>query len=209
MVLTAPAPVIATPSASTTTPPPALPPSGRNLETPRCAREPGRQHQNWPFCAARPRRTRHREAAPIRRYARCELMKCVTRHLTLGDGNSLPFADPLLERQEPALKRQIQHAARWPPGKRHWALPKAFFLLSGPELGPKTWDLCVAAREGKAQLERVCGISSGPGCCTLLLYCPRAHVRIISLTSGVKGLEPLTPCLQTTGRPSLRVYRRR
>jgi hypothetical protein len=76
----------------------------------------------------------------------------------------------LYERQEPIVKRQIQHPARWPPGKRHWALLKAFFLLSGPELGPKTWDLCVAAREGKVQLERVCGISSGPGavlcCCT-------------------------------------------
>ena len=84
----------------------------------------------------------------------------------------MPFADPLLEPQEPALKRQIQHTAHWPPGKRHWTLPKAFLLLSRPEPGPKTWDLCAAVREGKAQLERVCSISSGPGCCTLLLYLP-------------------------------------
>ena len=90
----------------------------------------------------------------------------------MGDGNSLPFADPLLERQELALKRQIQHTARWPPGKRHWTLPKAFFLLSGPELRPNIWDLCAAACEGKAQLEHVYGISRGPGCCTLLLYLP-------------------------------------
>ena len=68
------------------------------------------------------------------------------------------------------MKRQIQHTARWPPGKRHWALRKAFFLFSGPELGPETWDLCAAAREGKSQLERVSGVSRGPGCCTLLLY---------------------------------------
>ena len=68
------------------------------------------------------------------------------------------------------MKRQNQHTARWPPGKRHWALAKASFLLSGPEPGPKTWDLCAAAREGKAQLERVCGISGGPGSCALLLY---------------------------------------
>ena len=46
------------------------------------------------------------------------------------------------------MKRQIHHTARWPPGKLHWALPKAFFLLSGPELGLKTWDLCAATREG-------------------------------------------------------------
>ncbi len=84
----------------------------------------------------------------------------------------MPFADPLYERQEPASKRQIRHVVCWPPGKRHWALPKAFFLLSGPEFGPKTWDLCPAAREGKAQVERVRGISRGPGCCTLLLYLP-------------------------------------
>jgi hypothetical protein len=68
------------------------------------------------------------------------------------------------------LKRQIRHVACWPPGKQHWALPKAFFLLSGPEPGPKTWDLCAVAHEGKAQLERVCGISGGRGCGTLLLY---------------------------------------
>jgi hypothetical protein len=45
-----------------------------------------------------------------------------------------------------------------------------FFLLSGPDTGYKTWDLCAAAREGKVQLERVCGISCDPGCGTLLRY---------------------------------------
>ena len=45
----------------------------------------------------------------------------------------------------------------------------AFFLLSGPELGPAL-DLCATGREGEAPLERVCGISRGPGCGTLLLY---------------------------------------
>ena len=34
----------------------------------------------------------------------------------------------------------------------------------------QTLDLCSAGREGEAPLERVCGISRGPGCCTLLLY---------------------------------------
>jgi hypothetical protein len=56
------------------------------------------------------------------------------------------------------LKRQIQHVACWPPGKRDWASQKAFFLLSGAEPGPKSWDLGAAARVGRAQLERVCGI---------------------------------------------------
>lgn len=38
-----------------------------------------------------------------------------------------------------------------------------FFLLSGPNPDHKTWDLCAAAREGKVQLERVCGIAARPG----------------------------------------------
>jgi Aldo/keto reductase family len=59
----------------------------------------------------------------------------------------VPFADPLYERQEPALKRQIRHVACWPSGRRHWTLPKAFFLLSGPELGPKTVGEVRAAGE--------------------------------------------------------------
>ena len=56
-------------------------------------------------------------------------------------------------------------------GQAALGLPKAFFLLSGRN-SAKTWDLCATAHEGKAQLERVCGISRGPGCCTLLLYLP-------------------------------------
>jgi hypothetical protein len=50
----------------------------------------------------------------------------------------------------------------------------AFFLLSGPDLGSRP-GICVpqaaVAREEQARLERVCGISRGPGCGTLLLYC--------------------------------------
>lgn len=49
----------------------------------------------------------------------------------------------------------------------------AFFLLSGPDPGPGPGigvPQAAAAREGEAPLERVCGISRGPGCGTLLLY---------------------------------------
>lgn len=49
-------------------------------------------------------------------------------------------------------------------GQAALAPPKAFFLLRGPELGPKTWDLYAVTREGEVQLERVRGISGGPGC---------------------------------------------
>ena len=39
----------------------------------------------------------------------------------------------------------------------------AFFLLSGPGARP-------TGPESEAPIERVYGISGGPGCCTLLLY---------------------------------------
>jgi hypothetical protein len=50
----------------------------------------------------------------------------------------------------------------------------ASFLLSGPDPGSRP-GICAtqaaAAHEEQARLERMCGISRGPGCCTLLLYC--------------------------------------
>jgi hypothetical protein len=58
-------------------------------------------------------------------------------------------------------------------------------LFSGPEFGLKTWDLRAAAREGKTQIERVCGISSGPGCSTLLLYCPKYGLVISNYASDL------------------------
>jgi hypothetical protein len=45
----------------------------------------------------------------------------------------------------------------------------AFFLLSRPN-SAQTLYLCAVGHEGEAQLERVCGISPGRGCGTLLLY---------------------------------------
>jgi len=81
--------------------------------------------------------------------------------------------DPLHERQELALNRQIQDAARWPPYSKGGALPTAFFLLGSPEPTPRPglWaPQAAVAREGEPQPERMCGISCDPGCCTLLLY---------------------------------------
>src|SRR5450755_186612 len=60
-------------------------------------------------------------------------MKCHGRNLTVGDGNSLPFADPVQERQGRTLKRQLQDVDRWPLARRRRALTMAFFLLSGPD----------------------------------------------------------------------------
>jgi len=91
----------------------------------------------------------------------------LTRRPYMPDGGKRPAGQHRI-----GLETADSARCCWPPGTRHWAPPKAFFLLSGPELGPKTWDLCAAAREGKAQLERVCGISRGPGRCTLLLCLP-------------------------------------
>jgi hypothetical protein len=50
------------------------------------------------------------------RYARWELMKCHEKYHPRW-WKSLPFADPLHGRQEPALKRQIQHVPRWDTGQ--------------------------------------------------------------------------------------------
>ncbi len=49
----------------------------------------------------------------------------------------------------------------------------AFFLLSGPDLGSGPGiggPQATAAREEQAHFEHMCGISRGPGRCTLLLY---------------------------------------
>ena len=55
----------------------------------------------------------------------------------------------------------------------------AFSLLSGRNPA-RPLDLHAAAHEGDAPLERVYGISRGPGCCTLLLYC---RARLFELCS--------------------------
>jgi hypothetical protein len=84
-----------------------------------------------------------------------------------------PFVDPLHERQEPGLKKQIHDVARWPLSWQNGTLMMALLLLSGPDPGPLPRDLCAQAttdREGRLRLERVSGISHGPGCCTLPLY---------------------------------------
>src|SRR5580693_8691228 len=95
----------------------------------------------------------------------------------MGDESSLPFTDPLYERQEPALERQIQHADHWTPGRRHRTRPRVSCLLNGPDPGPSPEPVRrrpqPTERDG-APLERVCGISRGPGCCTLLLYLPES-----------------------------------
>jgi hypothetical protein len=71
-------------------------------------------------------------------------------------------------------KNQLETAdsARWLLAARQAALgpPKGVLPAQWPGTRPQDWDLCAAAREGRAQLERVCGISRGPDCCTLLLY---------------------------------------
>ena len=92
------------------------------------ARQHGRHHalpsqrgHSWVICMRPPARSPHLSAAPNRhRYARRELMK---RHEESHPQwrNSLPFVDPLPERHGPALKRQIRHTARWPPGEQGWA----------------------------------------------------------------------------------------
>jgi hypothetical protein len=58
----------------------------------------------------------------------------------------------------------------WAAGQAALSPPQAFSLLSGSEADLKAWDLRLPPAGGEARLERVCGISRGSGCCTLLLY---------------------------------------
>ncbi len=71
------------------------------------------------------------------------------------------------------MKWQIQHGTHWTPDRRSGTPTMVFFLLSGPDPAPDL-EICAlraaAARESEARLERLYGISCGPGCCTLLLY---------------------------------------
>jgi len=73
----------------------------------------------------------------------------------------------------------------------------AFFLLSSPDLGSGPGigvPQAAAAREEQARLERVCGISRGPGCCTLP-KCLGSGFRIMLLNSGAKGTRTPDPLL--------------
>ena len=64
-----------------------------------------------------------------------------------------------------------------------------FCLLSRPDLGPGPGigvPQAAVARGEQARLECLCGISRGPGCCTLLRCTLGLAVRIMILTTGAK-----------------------
>jgi hypothetical protein len=69
------------------------------------------------------------------------------------------------------LKRQIQHVARWPPGRRRRTLPMAFFLLSRSNLGSEPG---IRRPHPAARVKPCSNVCAAPhlcgGCCTLLLY---------------------------------------
>jgi hypothetical protein len=102
------------------------------------------------------------------------------------------------------LKRQIQRVARWTPDRRSEALLKAFFLLSGPELGPRP-RLCAPRPHPPERVKPRSNAWAAPHavqdavlcCCTL-----GPAVRIWLLTCGAKGTLTLAPCLQNRPRLS-------
>ena len=118
--------------------------------------------------------------------------------VTAGDGNSLPFIDPLQERQEPALNGRFGTlpAGRWTGGAGFYdgVLP-----AQRPGTQPRPWICAAAGREGEAPLELVYGISRGPVavlcCCTIDLA-----VRIMSVTCGAKGTRTPDPLLAKPGQ---------
>ncbi len=133
---------------------------------------------------------------------------------------ALPFTDPLYDRQEPALERQIQHAAHWTPGRRQRTRLRVSCLLTGPDPGPSPESVCRRPRlpRGAEPCSNACAVSHAVP--VAVLYCCTADpaVGIMSLTSGAKGTrtpDPLlannrqgvhhcpSPQLTVPGRPSV------
>jgi hypothetical protein len=124
----------------------------------------------------------------------------------------LPFADPLHERQEPALKRQIQHVPRWDagPGSRtqRWRSSCSAARISAQDLGSACRRPQPPARSKPGS--NACAASQAVPvavlcCCTLGLA-----VRIMLLTCGAKGTRTPDPLLANNRqhvhlRPSLQV----
>ena len=152
-----------------------------------CSASPRPPHQHGPQ-----ERASDTDHPCIKRYARREPVKRHAESSLLSDGNSLPFADPLPERQQPVLKRQIQPTARWPPGKRHCPLQRRSSCSVARNSAPDLEPVRAAARVGNAQLERCAASQAIPVavlcCCTLGLA-----VRIIPLTCGAKGTRTPDP----------------
>jgi hypothetical protein len=124
-------------------------------------------------------------------------LRSATRILTVGNGNTWPFSDPLHGRQEPALKRQIQNLPRCGAG--------------GGSRTARWRSSCSVARISVQDRRSVCRrpqppARSKPGsnacaasppvpvavlcCCTL-----SPAVRIMSLTCGAKGTRTPDPLL--------------
>ena len=120
-----------------------------------------------------------------------------------------PLADPLPERQEPALKRQIRHSAHGTPAEQDCAPERRSSCSVARNLIQDLGSVRHRPREQGPtrtcvrQLRRfrvavLCCCTLGPGCSNLA-----------SDQVELRGLEPLTPCLQTTGSTSTRVHPRR
>jgi hypothetical protein len=114
--------------------------------------------------------------------------------------------DRLHQRQESAVKLQIWHPAHRRRAKWRRTETKNILPAQRPRSPAQGRESAGPADEEEARFERVCGIWCGHRCCTLLL-CPPLDLplRISNYVSGLVelgGLEPPTPCVQTTGSAS-------
>jgi hypothetical protein len=115
----------------------------------------------------------------------------------VGDGNSLPFADPLQERQEPALKQQIQDVTHWPADRRR-GTPTTAFSCSVARIPTQTLGSVRRRPQPPARAKphsNACTASHAIPAAVLCCCTTDPNVRIMLLTSGAKGTRTPDPLL--------------
>jgi hypothetical protein len=137
----------------------------------------------------------NQQPARNRRCARRELMKYHERYLPKWE--SLPFADPLHERQEPTLKRQVQQFPRWDAGRgsrtQRWRSSCSVGRISAQDLG----SVCRRPQPPARSKPGSNACAASHAIPVAVLYCCTLGpaVRIMSLTCGAKGTRTNDPLL--------------
>ena len=120
----------------------------------------------------------------------------ILEYLTVGDGNSLLFVEPLLNRRKLIVIRHIRRR-RTPTREPVRTSAGEFFLLSGPGAGDLRAGPTAVGKE-QTGFERAVPRAVP----VAVLYCCTASpaVRIMVLTSGAKGTRTPDPLLAKQAR---------
>ena len=121
----------------------------------------------------------------------------LARKPTLGDMNDLegrPGLTLCMSGKSRPRNGKFRTLLLTPPGKRRRALPNAFSLLSGSEVGLKTWDLRLPPAVAKPG-SNACAASHAIPVAVLCCCTAGPAVRIWLLTCGAKGTRTPAPLL--------------